>query len=136
MSTYNQSSKADGDVTFRPLIKLSKSTQRDLVDLLEKVPPRALSYEIVRRLALSLSFEMRASSFQNEAATTQAASEPLGTHRDGDGLAQRSIPLIAKQIASTPEVGVNEQVDDIGGLERLGIRSAADFNDAFDWKQP
>ena len=136
MSTKRQSSKTDDDVTFRPLIRLSRSTHGDLIDLLEKVPPRALGYEIVRLLALSLSVEGRPFTTQRETVSTAAATEASSNFDSGEGRAPRSHPLITSQIQNATELGENTPLDEIEGFKRLGIKNTADFSDAFDWTKP
>jgi len=136
MSTKRQSSKTDDDVTFRPLIRLSRSTHGDLIDLLEKVPPRALGYEIVRRLGLSMSVEGRPFTTQRETVSTVAATGASSSFETGEGRAPRSHPLISSQIQCATELGENTLIDEIEGFKRLGIKNAADFSDAFDWTKP
>lgn len=133
MDTRNKPSKTDDDVTFRPLIRLSRARHGGLIELLEQVPQRALGFEIARRLVHAYAVEVRSLALHTDSGSMHRASYALC--KTVEGVRRESVlhPTMQSQTKSAAGLAEYSENNVFDGLARMGIRSKDDFEDAFDW---
>ena len=136
MNTRKQPSKTDDDITFRPLIRLSRARHGGLIELLEQVPQRALGFEIARRLVKAYAVEVRSLTLHTDSGSIHRPSDALS--KTCEGVCRESVlrPTMQSQTKNTAHLAEYTENNVFDGLARMGIRSKDDFEDAFDWTKP
>lgn len=136
--------KHPNDYSSRPIVRFSRERYPELVAYLESLPAAVLGHDINRRIVESFYGTGPARHAgvdrQDVSATGPRPIESVAMARPmvrfDDGTSKRDTGIHTVTHGTVEQLGRSVEEGEIEAFERLGIKNAADFNDAFDWSKP